>query len=97
MKQAYSSKPNQFGRIQRELEGPGCLAGYRSVWHTLQPKGIHVPRNTVAQLMRELDPDGCNLRRARRLKQRVYMSNGHKVRHIDGYDKLKQYGFPIHA
>ena len=46
-------------RIQREIDGPGCLAGYRSMWHTLRCEGFMIPRSKVVSILRELDPDGC--------------------------------------
>jgi hypothetical protein len=46
-------------RIQQELDGPGCTAGYRSVWHTLRLEGFQVPRKTVERYLREMDPEGC--------------------------------------
>ena len=85
-------------RIQDELDGPGCMSGYRSMWHTLQMEGVVIPRNDVARMLRELDPEGCQERQAKRLKQRAYISTGpNQCWHIDGYDKLKPYGFPIHG
>ena len=50
-------------RIQQELDGPGCLSGYRSVWHTLRREGYAIPRHSVETLLREMDPDGCEMRR----------------------------------
>ena len=85
-------------RIQGELNGPGCMGGYRSVWHTLRMEGIQVPRNVVAEIMRELDPECCRMRRAHRLRRRQYRTPGpNHCWHTDGYDKLKPYGFPIHG
>eukprot|EP00112_Aurelia_sp_Birch-Aquarium-sp1_P014494 Seg3133.2 transcript_id=Seg3133.2/GoldUCD/mRNA.D3Y31 product="hypothetical protein" protein_id=Seg3133.2/GoldUCD/D3Y31 len=85
-------------RVQQELDGPGRLRGYRSVWHSLRMDGLSVPRNVVANILREEDPDGCAERSRRRLKRRVYINQGpNAVWHIDGYDKLKPYGFPIHG
>ena len=63
-------------QIQDELDGPGCLSGYRSMWHTLQIKGIVVPRNDVARVLKELDPEGCQNRQAKRLKRRAYVTDG---------------------
>lgn len=80
------------------LEGPDCLQGYRSIWHTLQMNGIRVPRLVVEQLLRELDPEGTMERRGHRLKRRVYHNPGPNYAwHCDGYDKLKPFGFPIHG
>lgn len=72
--------------------------GYRHIWHTLQRRGIQVPRFVVQELMQYLDPEGCELRRVNRLRRRVYHNAGpNAVWHVDGYDKLKSYGFLIHG
>ena len=85
-------------RMQQELDGPGCLYGYRAMWHTLKLDGIFVPRSVVEQLLKEMDPEGCSSRRGRRLTRRNYVSTGpNYCWHIDGYDKLKPYGFPVHG
>ena len=55
-------------RINGILDGSGCVAGYRSVWHTLKLEGLQVPRDIVEQTIRELGPEGCAERKARRLK-----------------------------
>ncbi len=47
---------------------------------------------------RILDPEGVNIRKQRRLKRRLYRNPGPNYAiHIDGYDKLKPYGFAIHG
>lgn len=85
-------------RIMQLLNGPGCSGGYRSVWHCLQLQGLQVPRRVVEQLVRELDPVGCQERRAKTLTRRRYINPGPNYSwHTDGYDKLKPYGFPIHG
>lgn len=85
-------------RIVQLLDGPGCIAGYRTVWHTLQKEGIQVPRHVVQEKLKELDPEGCELRKRKCLRRRQYHSSGpNHVWHADGYDKLKPYGFPIHG
>ena len=59
---------------------------------------LSVPRDSVLRLMREIDPDGVSERKARRLKKRKYASKGPNfIWHVDGYDKLKPYGFCIHG
>ena len=36
--------------IREEMEGPGSLSGYRSIWHALRLRHhVHVPRNLVAK------------------------------------------------
>ena len=79
--------------------GPGSMRGYRGIWLTLKTSyGITVSRDRVMELLREIDPEGTERRKARRLRRRVYKSAGpNDVWHADGYDKLKPYGFPIHG
>jgi len=85
-------------RIRQELDGPGCMMGYRSLWHTLRREGFMVPRHVVEKCLREMDPEGCKLRSKQRLKRRTYANQGpNHCWHMDGYDKLKPYGFPIHG
>ena len=56
------------------------------------------PRNLVMTCMQEVDPAGAQQRRRRKLKRRVYQSQGpNYCWHIDGYDKLKPFGFAIHG
>ena len=59
---------------------------------------MQVPRDAVEQLVTELDPEGCAERKARLLKRRRFVSHGPNYSwHVDGYDKFKPYGFPIHG
>lgn len=59
---------------------------------------VLVPRCVVAGLMGQLDPEGCQQRKARRLQRRNYTSPGpNYVWLVNVYDKLKPYGFPIHG
>ena len=84
--------------IQSIIDGPGCLQGYRSVWHTLQLWGTRIPRIVVQKLLRELDPEGTELRKAHRLTRRKHHHPGPNYSwHCEGYDKLKPFGFPIHG
>ena len=84
--------------ILDHCNGPGSSNRYRSVWHALRLKGICVPRRVVAEILREVDPEGAIERRAKRLQRRRYMNPGPNFAwHADGYDKLKPYGFPIHG
>lgn len=85
--------------VEGTLDGPDCIAGYRHVWHSLQLKGYQVPRQVVELLLRELDPEGSQLRKRHKLKRRQYHNQAgpNAVWHADGYDKLKPYGFPVHG
>ena len=74
------------------------MGGYRLIWHTLNREGIQVLRTHVQLLVKDLDPEGCELRRTRHLRHRSYHSPGpNYCWHVDGYDKLKLYGFPVHG
>lgn len=85
-------------RILEIMSGSGSLQGYRSVWHTLELEGLRVPRVIVADIIRELDPEGIELRKTHRLKRRIYRNPGPNYAwHVDGYDKLKMWGFHIHG
>lgn len=91
----YATVRRRISEINREA---GSLSGYRSVWHTLEMEGLRVPRIVVEEMLREIDPQGTAARKAHRLKRRVYSNPGPNYSwHIDGYDKLKHWGFPIHG
>ena len=85
--------------IRQELNGDGCLLGYRAMWRLIRRKyHVKVPRRVVQRLLREIDPEGSNERRSHRLKRREYNNPGPNFCwHADGYDKLKPHGFPIHG
>jgi hypothetical protein len=85
-------------RIRELINGPASSGGYRTVWHTLEMEGLRVPRIVVQDILKELDPEGTELRKAHRLKRREYHNPGPNYAwHMDGYDKLKPWGFPIHG
>ena len=58
-------------RIRQQLDGSGCLVGYRSMWYTLRMEGYMIPRVTVQTLLKEMDPEECKQRQAKRLKRRT--------------------------
>ena len=48
-------------------------------------------------MLKEIDPKGSELKRRHRLKRQVYTNQGPDYSwHLDGYDNLKPFGFPIH-
>lgn len=63
-------------RIQQEIDGPGCLSAYRSMWHTLRREGYTIPRHLVQRLLKEMDSDGCEMRRRHQLQRRAYVNPG---------------------
>ncbi|KAL5477457.1 hypothetical protein EMCRGX_G024257 [Ephydatia muelleri] len=85
-------------RNQTETPLP-LLQGYRAMWRLLQVKhGYTVKRSTVMMLLAVMDPEGTRQRKKHRLIRRTYVNKGPNwCWHIDGYDKLKPFGFPIHA
>ena len=76
--------------IKQEMQGAGSLAGYRYIWHALRLRHyVNVPRSQVASIMKEIDPQGVQERRSRRLKRRAYVSYGPNFCwHLDGRCKL---------
>ena len=73
--------------IENEISnGSGASLGYRSMWHLLRLQyHVHVPRRVVAQILHEVDPEGVQQRRRRRLSRRRYISFGPNFCcHVDG-------------
>ena len=59
---------------------------------------VNIKRDVVMKLLRELDPNGSENRKAHRPRRRQYLSVGPNFCwHAGGYDKLKPYGLPIHG
>ena len=96
---SHAQLQRMYTIMQRELNGPRRQLGYRMMWQKLKSKhGLDVKRDDVMRVLRILDPAGVIERRTRRLNRRQYFSNGpNECWHIDGYDKLKPFGFPIHG
>ena len=85
--------------IEQELRGIGSDVGYRSVWQRLvTDHGLVVCKETVRHALRIIDHDGVDRRLRHRLQRRQYKGRGPNfIWHIDGYDKLKPFGFSIHG
>ena len=74
------------------------VIGYRKVWQVLKSMGIPCNRRSAMEILKELDPEGVAGRRKKRLRRRIYSVPGPDfLWNIDGYDKLKPYGFSIHG
>ena len=75
------------------------MRGYLGLWHSLKTNySIVVQRDIVMNVLKEIDPERTNMRKARLLRRRKYVSEGPNFCwHADGYDKWKPYGFPIHG
>lgn len=91
--------PDIVEAMLKIMENSGQCLGYRPVWKRLTTEyGFAIQRKTVMELMRLIDPDGVARRKNRRLLRRQYTSPGPNfVWHVDGYDKLKPFGFAIHG
>lgn len=86
--------------ILLEMDGSvGSFVGYREMTRRLRIKHhLLVRRDTVMRSLRIIDPEGVQLRKRRRLKRRKYNTPGPNfLWHMDGWDKLKPYGFCVHA
>ena len=84
--------------VKNELCGSSSSFGYRTMHMKLREQGFVVDKETVRIVLKSLDPQGVEKRSAHRLQRRVYRCAGpNHVWHIDGYDKLKSFGFAIHG
>lgn len=85
--------------ILKELNESGSCLGYRLMWNRLKyTYQIKIKRDTVLRILQIVDPDGIEARSKYRLKRRLYRVPGPNfIWHIDGYDKLKPFGFAIHG
>ena len=85
--------------IEQELRGSASTIGYRQMTQRLlHAHGITTDKETVREMLKILDPEGVQLRSRHRLQRRKYKTAGpNHIWHIDGYDKLKPFGFCIHG
>ncbi len=61
-------------------------------------EGIVIPRAVVKAMVKEIAPDGVAVGKKHKLHQRIYTNSGPNFAcHIDGHQKLKPWGFPIHG
>ncbi len=85
--------------IELELGNTGRDLGYRAMCDRLVK--IHklvVTRETVRKILKYIDPDGVERRKQHRLRRRIYTASGpNSIWHIDGWDKLKTFGFSVHG
>ena len=82
-----------------ELECSGKNLGYIAIWQRIQKiYNITVKQRTVLNIQWLLDPDGVQARKRNRLKRRIYTTPGLIfIWHVDGHDRLKDFGFYIHG
>ncbi|KAF7994295.1 hypothetical protein HCN44_003385 [Aphidius gifuensis] len=95
-----SSLEDIFAAVLNVLDGGGgCCLGYKSMWLRLKSQyKLNVKRGTVLEILRIVDPEGIKSRSIHRLRRRVYSVPGPNfIWHLDGYEKLKPFKFPIHG
>ena len=57
--------------IQREIQGPHIMRGYRGIWRLLKTShNISITRDSVMKFLKEIDPVGSKMWRARTLRRR---------------------------
>ena len=84
--------------IETGLNGSGSEIGFRQTHKRCIQDGLRVTRKTYATIIKELDLEGIELRRRKHLRRQLYFARGPDwVWQIDGYNKLKPYGFDIHG
>ena len=61
-------------------------------------EGLNVPGIIVQDILKQVDPEGCQLRKAHRLKRRTYHCPGPSdTGHIDGHDQLTPFNSVSHT
>ena len=85
--------------VREELNGSGNLIGYLQMHRRIMiDHGLVIDRDTVRIILKHLDPAGVEHRSRRTFRRRLYSARGpNYLWHLDGYDKLKLFGFPIHG
>ena len=84
--------------VAKELKGPSSSYGYRQMHQQLRKNGLVVDKETTRLIIKSLDPEKVAERKRKRLTRRVYVSHGpNNTWHMDGYDKMKPFGFAIHG
>ena len=95
----YTPLQEVVNAIGKEISGSGNSIGYRQMHQRLVTDHcLVVKRETVRIIQKRLDPEGVYLRSRRAFRRRVYSVQGpNYMWHLDGYDKLKPFGFAIHG
>ena len=84
--------------ISNELGTSLANVGYRQRTEFISLKyGINIAKEDVRKALLILDPEEVEKRKRKFIKRRVYESCPMNTFHIDGNDKLKRSGFPIHG
>ena len=94
----YSNVNEVLLVLRHMLKDSSSSLGYRSMHQKLRRLGCITNKETVRLYLKNLDESHVALHQCWRLQKRQYISPGpDHMWHIDGYDKLKPYGFAIHG
>lgn len=92
----YSSIESVIDFLERHILSSDRLHGYKWIYRKCLHSGLITKQETVRHLLNIIDPVGVSLRKRRKLHRRQYFNKGpNYLWHVDGYDKLKPYGFCI--
>ena len=84
--------------VQKELDVSGANLGYRRIWATLKRQKIFVRKEEVRKAILELNAEGVQQMKRRKLVRRKYRNPGpNYLWHIDGHYNLKPFGFSVHG
>lgn len=84
--------------IDSEIQMSGSLHGYRWMHLKCIQNKLVTTHETVRELLKVMDPEGCKIRSRKRLRRRSYYSKGpNYLWHVDSYDKLKPFGICING
>ena len=75
----------KYSMMQEELDASGANLRYRRILDSLKKLKIFVRKEDVRKTILEMNAEGFQQRKRRRL-----------VKRIDGHDKLKPFGFSVH-
>lgn len=97
-RKGYTGLDRVWDFIEEQLQTSGKLNGYRWMYTKCKEPGLHVKKEEVRLILKELDPRGVELRRRRRLHRRSYFVKGpNYIWYFDSYDKLKPFGICING
>ena len=84
--------------VREELNGSGNSIGCRQMHRRMViDHSLVIDKETVRIILKHLDPAGVEYRSRRTFRRKLYSTNGpNHLWHLDGYDKLKPFGFPVH-
>ncbi|KAK0145716.1 hypothetical protein N1851_015376 [Merluccius polli] len=97
-RKGYTTLDRVVQFIEEQLNTSGQLCGYRWMYRKCKENGLHVKKEEIRLILKELDPRGVEIRGLRRLHRRRYFAKGpNYIWHFDSYDKLKPFGICING